>query len=547
MKAVADGHRYKIFVDAFHANALRPLRNLPNFRLNKKCWSCDRTMSSYYMLVDMKIPVEDPDCDQFSVVPLVMPELRTKPWQHQIDGFKFFADTPGALLGYDMGTGKSLIAVAAAEAMYNANDHNDTAVLIVCPKAVLPVWLHQFQTHSKLCPSDNFAMITLNDGTTTKKAEALDRFFARNHKTKSLQVVVVNYESYWRGDLGDTLTQKTVKRKTVDRRWDLVILDESHKIKSASGKASKFAHKLSFHASRKLCLTGTPMPHSPADVFGQMRFLDSSVFGTAFFGFRQRFFVTHPKFPSKIIRTKNEDTFNALLKEWLLRVDSDEVLDLPDIVETFVPIDMSKSARKHYDDIEQELTTMVGDGTITVSNALGKLIKMRQITSGFIMNEDKLPMFIDDNKLKALEELLDDINDKEPVVIFTYFQEELRAVQQLVSKTNRSFYAISGQHHDYEKLRALPDKSGTVCCVQVQSGSAGIDLSHAAYCIYFSLTYSLGDYLQSRKRVHRPGQTRTTRYYHLTCTNTLDQVIYKSLMDKEHVVDGILSELKRHA
>jgi SNF2 family DNA or RNA helicase len=266
------------------------------------------------------------------------------------------------------------------------------------------------------------------------------------------------------------------------------------------------------------------------------------VFGTSYYSVRERWFVTHPHFKAKILGLRDEAAFNEQLKDFLLRVDSDEVLDLPETIETFVQVPMSPRARKHYREVEQQLCTMVADEEITVANALGKLLKMRQIVSGFILDENHTAIKISNDKIEVLEELIEEIGEKEPVVVFTNFKYEMLDVKQLASRLGRTFYEISGSSHDYEKIHESPNP---IIGVQIQSGGAGIDLSMSAYCIYYSLTYSLGDYLQSRKRVHRPGQTRTTRYYHLTCEDTLDQVIYKALTTKEDVVNGILNELKR--
>ena len=80
--------------------------------------------------------------------------------------------------------------------------------------------------------------------------------------------------------------------------------------------------------------------------------------------------------------------------------------------------------------------------------------------------------------------------------------------------------------------------------VQVRAGEAGIDLSRACYCIYYSLGFSLGDYHQSRRRVNRPGQTRSVRYYHLVANNTVDERVYRLLRNKQNVVQALIDEIR---
>lgn len=73
--------------------------------------------------------------------------------------------------------------------------------------------------------------------------------------------------------------------------WDLVIADESHRIKTPSSRAAWFCHQITKKrkAKRRLLLTGTPMPHSPLDIYSQFRFLDPNVYATSFHRFKMRY------------------------------------------------------------------------------------------------------------------------------------------------------------------------------------------------------------------------------------------------------------------
>jgi SNF2 family DNA or RNA helicase len=82
--------------------------------------------------------------------------------------------------------------------------------------------------------------------------------------------------------------------------------------------------------------------------------------------------------------------------------------------------------------------------------------------------------------------------------------------------------------------------------VQVQAGPEGIDLTAANYCLFFSKDFSLGRYRQCKKRLHRPGQTRKTFYYHIIAQNTVDVQIMKAIKNKQDIVDYILEELNPH-
>ena len=111
----------------------------------------------------------------------------------------------------------------------------------------------------------------------------------------------------------------------------------------------------------------------------------------------------------------------------------------------------------------------------------------------------------------------------------------------MCKELDRGYSEISGVE-DTEK--AWQKGKTSIVAVQYSSGSESIDLTRAHYCIYYSLTYSLALYLQSKKRVHRPGQTETVTYYHivgqLSKGKSIDELIMSALKEKKKVVDYIV-------
>jgi len=116
-------------------------------------------------------------------------------------------------------------------------------------------------------------------------------------------------------------------------------------------------------------------------------------------------------------------------------------------------------------------------------------------------------------------------------------------------EANRIYGEISGRRDD--GLTALaPRRAGKmadgvqVCGVQIAAGGEGIDLTRARYAVYYSMGFSLGQYQQSRARIHRPGQERSTMYLHILAANTIDTQVYRALKAKKQVVDAIIEEAK---
>lgn len=420
-----------------------------------------------------------------------------KPWEHQTSAADWSRARDASMLAMDMGTGKTLTALMATDFYWK--------------KGV--------------------RFVGLCRGTNKKRAKDL----AQALLTSGPTVVCVNYDSVWRGELAKAISGV---------HWQAIILDESHRIKSPSGKASRFLAGLAKkHArAKRLLLTGTPMPHSPLDLYGQFRFLDPSVFGTSYARMRARYAVTDRNFPSKVLEWMNQKELSEKLEANSWRVTSDEVLDLPDCIHETIPVDLRPKTKRVYAEIENEMVADIDAGVITASNALTKLLRLQQITSGYAAIDGSVPALIDGTpeKILTLEDRISDLPKTEPIVVFCRFRHDLQEVEAMCRRMGRSYSEVSGAKKTLEQWQS---GDTDVLGVQVQSGGTGIDLTRSAYCFYYSIGFSLGDYEQSLARILRPGQNRMVRYYHLCCTGTVDTRVYKALRDRKSVVESVLENL----
>jgi SNF2 family DNA or RNA helicase len=420
-------------------------------------------------------------------------------WTHQTAAALWLSQRErGGLLGMDMGTGKSFT-------------------------ALLALGLAGVRCY----------FVNLSRGPSKARAERLKQAALAAGKTPL--VVVVNYEAVWRAEFG-----KAVEAT----QWDAILLDESHRIKSPGGTASRWLARLAAKQPQatRLCLTGTPMPHSPLDLYGQFRFLDPQVFGTSYTRMRARYAECDPRFPSKVRKWRNQDELAEKLNQHSWRVTADEVLDLPEAIHETVPVELSFAVRKFYWQLEKEMTAEIAAGTVTAANALTKLLRLAQATGGYCRVDDGGVVPIDGTPAKrmALADRLEDLPVTEPVVVFCRFRTDLNDVAAVARELGREYAEVSGERKDLERWQA---GDATILGVQMQSGGVGIDCSRAAYAFYYSLGYSLGDYEQSLARLRRPGQTRCVRYYHLVCEGTVDEQVYAALRERRSVVEAVLQQL----
>ena len=168
----------------------------------------------------------------------------------------------------EMGTGKTLISIGIAGYLYLQKEINK--LLIVAPLSITKVWEEEF---AKFADFEYQAKVL--EGSSKKKNEELKNLFGNK-----LQVAIINYESCWR-----------MEKEIADWKPDMIICDESSKIKNPQAKQSKALHRLGKISKHNIILTGTPVTNTPLDFFSQYKFLDENIFGGSYYSFRARYAV----------------------------------------------------------------------------------------------------------------------------------------------------------------------------------------------------------------------------------------------------------------
>ena len=449
----------------------------------------------------------------------------TVPWAHQVVAAEFTRGRSSAYLAMDMRTGKTMVAI-------NEIYHRDArTVLVVCPKPVIDVWVEELEKHK---PSKRRRVLALYDGSSTKKADQVRTFLGAG--LTSASIIICNYESFWRGDLGKTF---------IDNYFDIVIYDEIHKLKSAGSRVSTFAKRMAHRSDFRLGLSGTPFPNGPQDAYGQYRALDAGIFGTSVSKFRRRYFIMNEyvDYP-EIVGTRNEEQMEQLLGLTMFRVKKEDVLDMPQYQTIHRYFRLGPSARQSYESMEQDFVTFVKSGRATATNALTKIVRLQQITSGFVKTELGSEETVGNEKREALKEVLStEIPRGEPVVVLCRFTKDLEAVEAVTHELKLSYKELSGNRKELDGAQ-YPDGCD-VLGVQVQSGSLGINLSRSGFCIFYSVGYSLAEFLQSKDRMFKPDANSKILYIHLLAKDTIDEMVYQIILEKKEIVDGILEKIRQ--
>ena len=449
-------------------------------------------------------------------------QIKTKMWGHQIIGAVFAVTGERVLFDMRMGTGKSLTGIAAA------NYISAKAILILCPKTVMNVWPNQFAIHS----SKEYEIIFLDQKGVQKKKDFLHVKSLRLQIGKIPHVVIVNYDSACLEPLADYLSEYP---------FDVCFLDESHRIKSPKTNISKYVFRKLQNITNIYAMTGTPMGNSPTDIFGQYRALNTSVYGVYFNAFRDKFVRMGGYGNYQEIGFKNEAEFKARFETISYTVEKSK--DLPEEVEQIIEFDLSPKARKIYETMEKEFIVEVEAGTVTAANAMVKLIRLQQITSGFVVTEDDKNEFVDTSKKDLLKDILLDVTL--PVIVFCLFKIDLEQIREVSKSLGLRHGEISGRHNDLTSDAKLPDNIDLMA-VQMQSGGLGIDLSRASTSFFYSLQISRINWEQCRSRLHRQGQMNKVNSIYLIAKKSVDGKILKALKKMGKVIEELIYDYKQN-
>jgi SNF2 family DNA or RNA helicase len=438
-------------------------------------------------------------------------------------GFGFFME---------MGTGKTITTIAVMGALYLENKIG--RVLIAAPTSVCGVWPHEL---------DSFAAFTTQiavlQGDKPHRLAALAELDA--DERPGLKIAVINYESTHRDGIFEALHGYGA---------DLIVADESQRIKNHSAAQSKAMQRLADAAPYRLALSGTPVQNNAVDLYSQYRFIDSSVFGCNFYAFRNRYCIMGGYGQHQIVGYRNMD--DLVRKEYsiALRVTKEECLDLPE--QTFEDryVTLSKKERAVYDQLRRSsFAELEHGGTITATTVLTKLLRLQQLTGGFLQpDEAARPERSNTAKLDALADILDDyvLETGKKLVIFARFRTEIAAIQALLEGKGIKYGCIYGDIPQRDRGTIVDDfqqnPETKVFLAQLQTAGLGITLHAASVAVFYSLNFNYADYAQALARIHRIGQKNACHYIHLLVEHSVDERVLKILKKKEDIARTIVDD-----
>jgi SNF2 family DNA or RNA helicase len=453
-------------------------------------------------------------------------------WRHQAEAMEFILEHwsdgyPGVLLAFFMGLGKTKVAIDLIHRL------NLATVLIACPRPVVDVWRVQLEKHARF----DYVLALLDEraGSVKDKARKARDTLALARARHVPALVVVNYDAIWLEPFASW---------ALATFWSLVICDELHRAKSASGKMSRYLGRLGKRALRRLGLTGTPIAHSILDVWAQFRFLDPRIFDETYTSFVQRYAILGGFERREVTGWRDLDDFERRMATITFQAGK-ELLDLPPEMDEHLYCDLTSAGARLYRQLEDEFMAWIGetpDELLTVANAMVLLVRLQQLTGGTLKDDRERERTVDTAKESLLEEWLEDLPPDEPAVVYCRFTADIEACARACERAGRPYSRMSG--HARAGAREWLAQPNGILLAQIQMASEGQDFTRARYSLFYSLGWSLKDYLQARARVHRPGQTLPTTHYHLIARGTVDEIVLRAVHNRWQMAETVLKEMK---
>jgi SNF2 family DNA or RNA helicase len=440
------------------------------------------------------------------------------PHEYQERGIKLLLSKSYCGLFLKPGLGKTSITLAAISALLKKGLVR--RVLIVGPLRVIGiVWPAEIELW------DDFRHLTYSVLHGKEKDARI------NDKT---DIHLTNYEN-----LASLLT--TLKDT---KRWpyDMVVFDESSKMKAHGSQRFKAVSKYLGKFSRRVILTGTPAPNGLMDLFSQMYCVDlGRSLGSFITHFRNKYFTKDPFQPYVyLLKPGSKEQIYKAIESRVMHMSSEDYFKLPLLTETNIYVDLPPDARAQYKTMEALLFTKIESKVVTAANAAVASGKCRQLANGF-MYDDGTTSLVHSAKLDAFTDLLEELDGK-PVIVFYEYEADYHRMNEKHPGEH-----IGGALTPAQQALIGRWNEGAVPILYAHPASAGHGLNlqfGGCNIIWFSPTWNCEYFEQAIARLYRQGQKDPVFVYYILARGTIDLAIMQRLAAKDKLQCDLLTALK---
>ena len=475
------------------------------------------------------------------------PNFKTKPFVHQLQALGCSWDKTNFAYFMEMGTGKSKVLIDNIAMLYDAGKIN--AAVVIAPKGVYRNWERlEIPAHLPDHIKTRITTWVAPSSRTKQDKKDIDKL---SEAFDGLDIFLMNVEALSSKPAAQFLERYLLSTSS------LVAVDESTTIKTQSAGRTKNIVRVAKLAKYRRILTGSPVTKNPMDLYSQCAFLDEDLLGfSSYWAYKSRYAIevkrhssTH-SFPH-IVGFRNLDELSRKLAFFSFRVLKEDCLDLPSKVYSPRHVELTKEQEKAYNDLETFAITQLNNNTLSVTNTMTMLLRLHQITCGYLPTDNgQPPVPLKNNRMDELLSVLEETEGK--VIIWANYRYSIFDIEKNLKKKfgEDSVVTYFGDTKDQDRqeiVKSFQDPKSPVrfFVANQQTGGYGLTLTAAHTVVYYSNNYDLEKRIQSEDRAHRIGQKNNVTYIDIICENTVDDNIVGSLRNKIDLASQSLGEKLR--
>jgi SNF2 family DNA or RNA helicase len=327
---------------------------------------------------------------------------------------------------------------------------------------------------------------------------------------------------------------------------NVLVIDELAVFRSGSSLRTKLMQKLCDKVTWVWGMTGSPIPTSPTDAWAQARLITPSRVPKFFGRYRDELMFKSGPFGFKPKRDAVEKAFATL--QPAVRFTLDDVVELPECVERTLDVEMGPKQTKIYKALVDQCYAAVQSQEITAANAGAVMMKLLQVSTGWVYDKEKNIVALDNDK--RVGALIDAVNATDrKVLVFVPFKHALAGISTALTSESIEHAVVSGDTPMKERSQIFNLFQNTdkyrVIAAHPQCLAHGITLTAADTIIWFAPVTSLEIYDQANHRIRRVGQKHKQLLLHLQST-PVEKKIYRMLQGKQKIQDQLLDLFEDH-
>ena len=442
---------------------------------------------------------------------------------------------------HDIGTGKTITS------LYMMYLWGIKRVFVICPNAciVSETWKKQVEQYT------GYKYIDLT-GTTNERRDLL---ISRELDKYKKLVICINYEGL-KFLFGEKINivrtqgeqQISSNEFVIDGDWldelkkikfDGFIADEAHKLQNESAIQTKIAYQISRQMKKVILMSGSPMPNGELSLWSEYHVLDlGKTLGNSFWRFKLNHFKQNYWRGWDIKNQKEAKRILKLVSPITLRFNKSECFDLPKIIREERGSKLLVKQNLIYKKFERNGFVKIDGQELSINEATGVVNKLRQIVSGFFLEDGEVKSSFKTAKLVLLEEILEEIEGK--VIVFHHFVQEGRMIEEFLKKKKIKFNSLRGETKDKNNQvkSFLQNKKVRIMVLNIQSGGEAMDgFQHVCSTMIFYSNSGKGakPREQAEGRIFRAGQKETCTFIDLVIVDTVDEDLIKAGYDERKV------------